>query len=149
MSTHQEYWDACLIKTWRNDGDLIDAYKMFFSITGIKAEGSGLYRVPTFFIPYTIRIRIFVAQFLPKINDWLWDKPKERDVDLLKKLSTSKYDVHKKAYLANSDKELRMVQEHTRKNKKMRQLITHLVAERNHNTDWGIVKGSLRVKRAK
>jgi len=149
MSTHQEYWDACLIKTWRNDGVLMDAYKMFTSITGIKAEGSKLYRVPTFFMPYTIRVRIFVARHLPKINDWLWDKPKERDVDLLKKLSTSKYDAHKKAYLANSDKELKMVQDNTHKNRKLKELTTHLVAERNHNTDWGVTKGSSRVKRAK
>ena len=36
MSTPQEYWDACLIKAWRNDGQLIEAFTMFQSITGKK-----------------------------------------------------------------------------------------------------------------
>ena len=142
MSTPQEYWDACLIKTWRRHGTLQDAFSLFLSVTGQKATESGLLRLPQKGIPWTVHARVFVAQFLPKINDWLWDKPPEKDVVLLKKLSTSKYDTLETAFRSNADKELKVEQAHLRKNRLRVGMNTIERNNRGQPTDWGVTKGA-------
>lgn len=92
MSTNQEYWDACLIRTWRNHGSVKEALTMYQSITGIEAKDSNLKRVPVSKRTYG-PIREFVAQRLERISAWLLKCGPEHDKELLRKLSGSKLDV--------------------------------------------------------
>lgn len=92
MSTNQEYWDACLIRTWRAHGTVQGALDMYQSITGVDARDSGIKRVPVSKRTYG-PIREFVAQRLEKISAWLFKCGPEHDKDLLRKLSGSSFDV--------------------------------------------------------
>ncbi len=142
MSTPQEYWDACLIKTWRGHGTLQEALSLFLSVTGQKATESGLLRIPKKGIPWAVQVRVFTAQYLPKINDWLWDKPPEKDVVLLKKLSTSKYDTLDTAFKSNADKEMSREIQRLDTNRKRLGMRTLEYNNRGQATDWGVNKGA-------
>lgn len=151
MSTPQEYWDACLIKTWRKHGSYGDAVRMFRSITGIdlltKEGHRAVLRTPRGFFPIKTGIRLFVARYLPKISDRLFDQPPEKDVMLLRKLSTSKYDTEEKEYTTSSDHEHNNIGR-TVKTSMLRIGITFQAAnDRNAATDWSVVKGHTKRKR--
>lgn len=139
MSTPQEYWDACLIRTWRQSGSVLDAMKMFESITKIRMEDvePKLLRIPRVGFPWKIGIRVFVAEHLSKISARLWDQPPEKDVALLKKLKDSKYDTEKDTiHSADFKNEIRK----TLQNKKQMELLSKNISERNKDTDWGTMK---------
>ena len=139
MSTPQEYWDACLIRTWRQSGSVLDAMIMFKSITKINIEDTEpkLLRIPRNGFPWKIGIKVFVAEHLSKISARLWDQPPEKDVALLKKLKDSKYDTEKDTILDTAfKKEIR----NTSKNKKQMELLSKNISERNKDTDWGTMK---------
>jgi hypothetical protein len=148
MSTDQEYWDACLIKTWRNDGCFLDALQMFKSITGRLVFGreEPLLRTPLEGVPLKIRVRPYVAQHLEKISRRLWDYAPEHDVALLKKLQTSKYSTTKQA--TDPDKEMNNERSRNYKNKQKLMLDSRNYSNRNQATDWGVTKGG-RVGRAR
>jgi hypothetical protein len=148
MSTPQEYWDACLIRTWRNIGTIHDVFSMFYSVTGKKASELELRRLPKKGLPTGMQIRIFTARCLPKINDWLWDKPPEKDVELLKKLSASKYDTLDKEFKTNADKELETEIGSIHTNRKRIGMNTLSTSNRNQATDWGVTKGG-KIRRKK
>ena len=139
MSTPQEYWDACLIRTWRQSGSVLDAMKMFESITKIRMEDvePKLLRIPRVGFPWKLGVKVFVAEHLSKISARLWDQPPEKDVALLKKLQDSKYDTEKDA-INNND--LRNEMNKTYKNKKKMELLSKNISERNSATDWGTMK---------
>lgn len=139
MSTPQEYWDACLIRTWRQSGSVLDAMKMFESITKIRMEDvePKLLRIPRVGFPWKIGIRVFVAEHLSKISARLWDQPPEKDVALLKKLQDSKYDTEKDTI---GDKSLKTEINKTYKNKRKMELLSKNISERNKDTDWGTMK---------
>lgn len=107
MSTDQEYWDACLIKTWRNCGSVMDALQLFNSITGKRADEiePRLLRMPRLGYKYKLPVRIFMANHLEKISNRLFEQPPEKDVALLRKLKDSKYDTADKP-TQTRDKEL-------------------------------------------
>ena len=153
MSTPQEYWDACLIKTWRQYGSFLDAVNMFRSITGIDLlkdyEPRTILRTPKKFLPAHVGIRIFVARYLPKISDRLFDQPPEKDVLLLRKLSTSKYDVEDKAYLTYAEQEHSNEIQKLKRNRLKVGMSTLSVVNRNSATDWNTVKGAARIRRAR
>jgi hypothetical protein len=139
MSTPQEYWDACLIRTWRQSGSVLDAMIMFESITKIRMEDvePKLLRIPRVGFPWKIGIKVFVAEHLSKISARLWDQPPEKDVALLKKLKDSKYDTEKDTILNTDFKnEIRK----TLQNKKQMELLSKNISERNKATDWGTMK---------
>lgn len=140
MSTDQEYWDACLIKTWRNDGKLIDAFTMFNSMTNrtVFDRDERLLRTPPLATPLKLRIRPYVAQHLEKISRRLWDYAPEHDVALLKKLQESKYDTTKQA--TNPDRELTNEQKRTSTNRKRMAMKSLQYSVRNQATDWGVTK---------
>jgi hypothetical protein len=139
MSTPQEYWDACLIRTWRQSGSVLDAMKMFESITKIRMEDvePKLLRTPRVGFPWKIGIKIFVAEHLSKISARLWDQPPEKDVALLQKLKDSKYDTEKDV-IQNSDFKNEISK--TNKNKRKMELLSKHISERNKDTDWGTMK---------
>ena len=139
MSTPQEYWDACLIRTWRQSGSVLDAMIMFKSITKVNLEDvePKLLRIPRVGFPWKIGIKVFVAEHLSKISARLWDQPPEKDVALLKKLKDSKYDTEKDAI---ADNELKNEISKTVKNKRKMELLSKNNSERNQATDWGTMK---------
>ena len=147
MSTDQEYWDACLIKTWRNDGCFLDAIQMFKSITGRLVFGreEPLLRTPLEGVPLKIRVRPYVAQHLEKISRRLWDYAPEHDVALLKKLQTSKYTTTEQA--TNPDKEMNNERNRTLTNRKRMAMNSLQRSVRNQATDWGVTKGAVRIRR--
>lgn len=151
MSTPQEYWDACLIKTWRQHGSFIDAVRMFMSITGIdlmvEQTPRVILRTPKKFFPAHSGMRIFVAQYLPKISDRLFDQPPGKDVLLLRKLATSKYDCEEKAYTTASDTEHKNVNAQLTRNRLKVGISTLSANNRNHNTDWNVTKGHAKIRR--
>ena len=153
MSTPQEYWDACLIKTWRQHGSFVDAANMFRSITGIDLlkdyETRTILRTPKKFFPAHTGIRIFVAQYLPKISERLFAQPPEKDVLLLRKLSTSKYDVEDKAYTTYAEQELANENRKLRRNRLKVGMSTLSVLNRNSSTDWNTVKGAAKIRKAR
>lgn len=145
MSTTQEYWDACLIRTWRQHGSFLDAVSMFRSITGIDLlkdyETRTILRTPRKYFPAHTGVRIFVAQYLPKISERLFAQPPEKDVLLLRKLSTSTYDVEDKAYTTYAEQELANENRKLRRNRLKVGMSTLSVLNRNSSTDWNVVKG--------
>lgn len=140
MSTPQEYWDACLIKTWRNDGKIVDAYQMFKSITGetVFNRETPLLRTPKENVPIKIPVRAYVAQYLEKISKRLWEQTPDKDVLLLKKLQTSKYDTTKQG--TQPDRELTNTQNQHRADKKRVAMNALQYSVRNQKTDWRVTK---------
>ena len=140
MSTDQEYWDACLIKTWRNDGTIFDAITMFKSITGslLFEREVPLLRTPRPGVPWKLRIRPYVAQHLEKINKRLWDQTPDKDVALLKKLQTSKYDTSS----TNTDPDKAMNRERSQQQRNRKRLAMQSLqySVRNQATDWRVTK---------
>jgi len=139
MSTPQEYWDACLIRTWRQSGSVLDAMKMFESITKIRMEDvePKLLRIPRVGFPWKLGVKVFVAEHLSKISARLWDQPPEKDVALLQKLKDSKYDTEKDTI---QDSDFKNEINKTNKNKRKMELLSKNISERNKDTDWGTMK---------
>lgn len=144
MSTPQEYWDACLIKTWRQDKKLHDAREMFKSIVGVEPWEvmPVLKRLPHKTMGWNMGVRYFVAHFLPKISDRLWDQKPERDVALLKAVSGSNYDTAGRAVMV--DRGLASAQKEIHRTKAKRIYASTKAGNRNHDTDWNVVKASKR-----
>ena len=144
MSTPQEYWDACLIKTWRNLGTLKDARSLFHSITKIWPDECDppLLRYPTMYLPYSVQMQYFVASFLPKMSDWLWSHPPDKDVELLRKVTKSKYTTAKKYVRTQDDKERANISNKQRKDRELRTLNTERYSTRNSDTNWNVIKAA-------
>lgn len=142
MSTDQEYWDACLIKTWRNDGKLIDACSMFKSVTGrlVFDRDEPLLRTPAIGVPLKLRVRPYVAQHLEKISRRLWDYSPEHDVALLKKLQTSKYTTS--TTQTNPDREMNNARNRDINDRKRLAIFSIQKSVRNQATDWGVTKAT-------
>lgn len=150
MSTNQEYWDACLIRCWRNFQNIGDASYMFKSICGEwpnKIEPR-LLRLPKDSMPRGVNIRYFAAHFLPKINEFLWDKPPEKDIELLRILKTSKMDTLDKMYKTGADREKDSTINKTKRDRVKMAGNTISYSIRNHDTDWNVTKGSTKRHRA-
>lgn len=137
MSTNQKYWDACLIKVWRNAGSVIDVIQMYKSITGNDPDES-LLRTPSGGYPWKIGIRVFVAAHLEKISKRLWEQSPDQDVALLNKLQTSSYTTSK--HSTNSDANLKKEHSQYRRNRTKVGMSTLAVANRNNDTNWNVVK---------
>ena len=148
-SSPQEYWDACLIKAWRMDKKISDATCMFRAITSKEhfEYEPKLKRTPHYGIPCTMRMRVFIASFLPKISERLWDQSPEKDVELLRKLVTSDYNTLKNQI--PEDVELKKARMQVRANNKRNNLIYQKTMNRNHDTDWSVTKGPIRKSKRK
>ena len=140
MSTPQQYWDACLIRTWRKAGTVFDVVTSFQSITNKKLEDFDppLLRTPKLGFPWKIGVRVFVANHLSKISKRLWEQPAEKDIALLNKLKESKYDTEKEAV---EDKALGAEQRAAKRSRAKIEYSITKYANRNHATDWNVNKG--------
>jgi hypothetical protein len=143
MSTDQEYWDACLIKAWRDGITMRGLLSMFYSITKKLPSDCSLLRSPyNCYTPPSMGVKLFVAQRLPKIGTWLFDKPRDRDVELLKKLSASKYDVLKEPVNTEYDNEIKNERRRLRTSQKRTAMSGLAYSNRNYDTDWNVTKGA-------
>ena len=144
----QKNWDAALIKTWRLAGTYVDALRLFKALSGKRTDECDppLKRVPKKYLPYHVGIRVFVAEFLPKISNRLWEQTPDKDILLLRKLETSPYDsMETKMY--DSEKSKLMTEVYA--NKKRIAMNVLATSNRNQATDWGVTKGpsTTRMKR--
>ena len=145
----QKYWDACLIKQWRLAGTLEDLRTMYKSIVGEFPDNHNIRRKPKIGMPYKIGVRVFVDSELSKLNELLWKVTPEKDVEILSKLTTSKYDIHSRP-LTNAEREVKNTSKKHRKELQINKLSFTLYAERNSATDWDTVKSTkTRVRRTK
>lgn len=147
MDTLQTKWDAALIKTWRLDGRLQDTINLFNFLNGniTFSFDLNLKRIPAGGFPWTVHVRVFMDQFLPKINERLWSQSPEKDVLLLRKLATSNYDTYNKP-IRNSLLASTQVGHKIRKSKSIMEYEFRNWANRNNKTDWNKVKSN-KVKR--
>ena len=149
MNTLQEYWDACLIRAWRRQLNLLDAMSMFLSLTGKRIDECELLRVPLDNIPWRTGVRVFTAYHLPKINDRLWDQEPEKDLALLRKLQKSKYNTEKTQYHTNADRDLANERARNRRNRQKNEYSLTEAINRNSATDWNVTKGAARIRMRK
>jgi hypothetical protein len=140
----QEYWDACLIKRWRRFGTLLDAILEWERLTGKRFSDVELLRAPNKNMPWKLGTRAFMAAYLPKINDRLCDQPPEKDLALLRKLQTVKYDTFKTQMPSRMMSEIAKEKRATDKSKAISMLDVTNYSNRNHDTDWNVTKGSRR-----
>lgn len=147
----QKYWDACLIRAWRKDQKVYDALNAWESITGKKLwhTDQPMLRIPAPRFPWTLGVRVFVADFLPNIGRWLWDKEPEKDVELLRKLQGSKYDTRTSAERSEMLRAYQRERSNFKRNKEKVIFGLEQRLNRNHNTDWNVTKGAVRIHRAR
>jgi hypothetical protein len=136
----QKNWDAALIKTWRLAGSVGDVFVLFKALSGKRSDECDppLKRMPRANYPWRIDVRVFVADHLSKISKRMWEQPPEKDILLLRKLETSSYDTEGEKM--HVDKELEEQRKMVRENRERRTLTTTRISNRNHNTDWNVVK---------
>jgi hypothetical protein len=144
----QKNWDAALIKTWRNAGNVADALMLFTALSGKRTNECDppLKRIPPVNFPWKVGIRVFVANHLSKINNRLWDQDPSKDILLLRKLETSSYDTEKDAVVDNELKKERV--KHRRNLQRLKLTLTD-ISNRNQATDWNVNKGPSRIRRRK
>ena len=145
----QKYWDACLIKQWRLAGTLADLRTMYKSIVGEYPDNHSILRKPEASMPYRIGVRVFVDTRLSKLNELLWKVSPEKDVEILKKLTTSKYDIHRRKS-TYAEREVNNTRRRHKKEAAISTLNITLYSERNSATDWDTVKSTkTRVRKTK
>jgi len=148
----QKNWDAALIKTWRLGGNIGDVYVLFKSLSGKRTDECDppLKRMPAPGIPWKIGVRVFVAQYLPKISARLWEQTPDKDILLLRKLETSQYDTLKARMHDEGQAERASLINNVKSNRKRIGMNTLNNSIRNQATDWHVTKGpssSTRMKR--
>lgn len=146
MNTLQEYWDACLIRSWRRQLCLLDAMSMFLSLTGKRIDECELLRTPRDNIPWNTGVRVFTSGYLPKISDRLWEQEPEKDILLLRKLQKSKYNTEKTQYRTNADRDLASAQARNRRNRQKNEYSLTEAINRNSATDWNVTKGAAKIR---
>tara|TARA_R110000822_G_scaffold36783_5_gene103361 strand:+ start:2025 stop:2465 length:441 start_codon:yes stop_codon:yes gene_type:complete len=142
--TDQKNWDAALIKVWRTSGNMRDAKSLFHALAGKFADDCDppLLRTPKGYFPNKVGVKVFVAAYLPKINERLWNQTPDKDVLLLRKLESSTYDTA--TVNMNADRELDAERARLIANRKRVGMSTLEYSNRNNETNWNVVKGSRR-----
>ena len=133
----QKNWDAALIKTWRTDALLRDTINLFNTLSGKEFTFElGLLRAPPAGYPWTHTVRGFVAARLSKISNRLWDQAPSKDILLLRKLETSKYDTEKD-FIRDNERANAILQ--SKRDTARTKIIAAKIGARNNATDWNKV----------
>lgn len=132
----QKFWDAMLIRSWRQFGTVGDLRDMFESTCGVSCFEAGILR-KTPPLHGRVGTRVFIAQYLPKINDRLVGQNADKDVALLRALQTSPYDTLQNAL---PDKERDRMRHQLKANRLRMGMETLKATGRNHDTDWNVTK---------
>jgi len=117
---------------------------MFEDVVHKDALEAGLLRTPTGYVLFKQPVRAWVAAMLPKINDWLWACPPDKDVALLHKLENSKYTTAKST-TSIPDKERAKMRADLRKDIRVLELESTNRSNRNSATDWVTMSGGRNV----
>ncbi len=143
----QKYWDASLIASWRRSQHLLAAILRWEHLTGRRFTDvlGQLRRAPRPNMPWKIGVRVFVAEYLPKISDRLWNQAPEKDVLLLRKLQTSTYDTMRTAMPTQGLRDINNKRRQARKAGSEVVWETNQYLQRNSATDWNVTKGSRRM----
>jgi hypothetical protein len=141
----QKNWDAAVISTWRRGGNVQDALFLFQGLSGKQLSDCDppLKRIPPTTYPWKIGIRVFVANHLSKISKRLWEQTPDKDILLLRKLETSSYDTETDKI---DDLALAREREQDKRNRKKVAMSALEYSNRNQATDWGVTKGSAKIK---
>lgn len=131
---YQKTWDACLIRCWRKDLAIRDAVAMYQSIVGQEPEG--LLRMPAETMPRKIRVQVFMDSYLHKISERLWAQDASKDVALLNKLQTSKYDTSATQWRSSAGNGLQSAKKSIKTSKAKSEMDIWKYSRRNHATDW-------------
>jgi hypothetical protein len=144
----QKNWDASVIKTWRTNGNIVDAMSLFKALSGKQTDQCDppLKRLPPSNYPWKVSMKVFVADHLSKISKRLWEQTPDKDILLLRKLETSPYDTEQEKIL---DRDLINARRQTHTNRKRNGMNTLSASNRNQATDWGVTKGSVKIRRRK
>ena len=139
-------WDRALIETWRKAGSLLNAVWRWEEKTGLRFSDhiDQIKRTPTKIMPWKIGVRVFVAGYLPKINDRMWDQKPERDEALIQKLQTTNYDTQKRQTRTEQDRAIQREAYATKKSTEITKLDITKYMQRNDDTNWKVVKASRR-----
>lgn len=132
----QKYWDAMLIRSWRQFGTVGELRDMFLQTCGVSCVEAGILRI-TPPMHGSSSTRAFVASYLPKINDRLLVQSPEKDVLLLRKLQSSPYDTMKRAL---PDAERQAMYRELKTTRLRMGFETQKVIGRNRDTDWNVTK---------
>ena len=74
------------------------------------------------------------------MSDWLWSHTPDKDVELLRKVTKSKYTTAKKYVPTQEDKERAKITKQHKKDRELRTLRTEMYSTRNSATDWNVIK---------
>lgn len=135
----QSTWDSCLLIAWRKSLNVGQLFNYFESVTKQRAEDLDLLRKPKQGFPYKIGVRKFVADYLEKISNRMFEQPPEKDILLLRKLKTSCYTTTQDSTLVKEKDRVNAIKQ-TKRNEMKIQLDSHNYGNRNHKTDWKVVK---------
>jgi hypothetical protein len=133
----QKYWDAMIIRSWNKFETCKQlSYSCFYEF-GDYPENLNLKRNTKMFGG----VRAWVASYMPELSEKLWNVPKEKQVDLLKWLQTTKIDIQKPS--SKQNKYATEAVKKTHKNQKLLQQKTtskNLEQTLNRNNMWQVVK---------
>jgi hypothetical protein len=133
----QKYWDAMIIRSWNKFETCNQLSNACFFEFGDYPNKLKLKRNTQMFGG----VRAWVACYMPELSEKLWNVPKEKQIELLNWLQTTKIDVQKMSKKANNygTEASRL----TYKNKKLLQqktLSRDLEKTLNRNNMWQVVK---------
>ena len=139
----QRYWDAMIIKSWQNFDDCRKLNMWALDEFGDFPEQLNLKRTKNCYGGKKgFGVRVWVATFMPKLSERLFDLPKERHIELLDWLAKSKIDSlsSKNSRVTKYYSEAR--NEFTASNKKATQATWSYNLEKTLNSGnrWDIVK---------
>lgn len=126
-------WDSALVKAWRNDYLMEYTARNFMGATGTSVvDLKSMLRAPKHNHHWRRPVRVFVANGMPVLSDWLWDG-KLTNAEIVLKLADSKMDVAR-GYQANGTQERRS------ENKDQRQLFVVHQHRGHRRSDWHVCK---------
>jgi len=95
---NQKYWDAMIIRSWNKFESCTNLSVACYHEFGDYPQNLNLKRNTQMFGG----VRAWVAAHMPELSEKLWNVPKEKQVDLLNWLQTTKIDVQKKSRKTNN-----------------------------------------------
>ena len=139
----QRFWDAMIIKAWRDFKTTQDLYEQSIAEFG-KAQWN---------LPFVRNkemyggVRAWVASRLPLLSDKLWVLPKERHIELLDWLDKSKMDCETSMAKNKTMKYVNEARTAFKKDEKKADQATwsyNLEKTINRNNQWTVTKGKRR-----
>ena len=138
----QRFWDAMIIKSWQNFDDCYKLNMWAYDEFGDFPERLNLKRTKNCFGKKGHGVRVWVATYMPELNQKLFDLPKEKHIKLLDWLAKSKIDSLSTKGLRTTKYYSEAVNAFNKSNKKATQATWSWNLEKtlNNGNRWDIVK---------